>query len=589
MRWTGWTCAAASILTTALLNTSWAADVPTGALAIGSLSLPDHHGRPRALQELHDRDLLVVAIVGTECPLARLYGRRLAELANRFPERVRWLAVDSNVQDTLTEVSAYARRSGIEFPILLDSSQQLADLLGATRTPEVFVLDREYKVQYHGRIDDQYGVGVARPAPQQQYLSAALEALLAGRAAPVPSTEAVGCLIGRRPASTGKLDLTYARDIAPILNRRCVECHRAGQIAPFSLASFAELAGWEPMIAEVVQAGRMPPWNANPQHGQFRNDSRLSDSERETLLRWIANGAPEGDPADLPPAPQFADGWRIEQPEHVIYMRDEPFQVPATGTVDYQYFVVDPQFEDDLYISAVEARPGNPEVVHHIIVYVLDPEEKNGANLRHLLVGYAPGTPPFVAPEGSAIVVPKGRKLLFELHYTPNGVAQTDRSYVGFKLRPREGLKAIVGGGQALRHDFRIPPQADNYEVTAQSRLNSDVRLISFSPHMHLRGKSFRYEARLPDGRREVLLDVPQYDFNWQLRYVLAEPLPLPKGTEIHCIAHFDNSPGNLNNPDPTREVRWGEQSWDEMMIGFYSYLSDLPHGGGPSTGATQD
>lgn len=559
-----------SIPTTVIL----AGDHPRMGQVVTNFTLTDFYGQSRSLDDANEAPAIVVAFLGTECPLARIYGRRLDELAEQYTSAgVVFFGVDANQQDTLREVAAYAARYDIGFPILLDPDHEVADLLGAERTPEVVVLDAHRVIRYRGRVDDQYGIGIQRKEPQRRDLAVALDEILAGKAVSVPRTQAMGCIIGRKREVVPRGEITYASHVADILNRRCVECHRDGEIAPFTLNSYDDVAGWEGMIAEVVEEGRMPPWNANPRYGHFANDARLTPEEKATLLTWIENGCPLGDPAQIPDPPVFASGWRIPEPDSVIFMSDESYDVPATGIVDYQYFEVDPGFTEDMYVTALEARPGNPEVVHHIIAYAKPPGSRKKRGLGQMLIGYAPGAVPLVFPEGAAVRIPKGSSLIFELHYTPNGFAQADRSYIGLRFTQPDKVTRLIGGGEAINHDFAIPPQESDYVVTAEERSKKDVKLISLTPHMHLRGKSFRYEVRYPDGREEVLLDVPQYDFNWQLRYELAEPKLIPKDSLLRCTAVFDNSEGNPNNPDPSRTVGWGQQSWDEMMIGFYTYM----------------
>jgi peroxiredoxin len=550
-------------------------DTPAVGRHIADFTLPDTYGRTRSLDEAGEAPAVVIAFLGTECPLARLYGRRLGEMAREYgAQGVIFAGIAANQQDSLTDVAAYASRYDIEFPMLLDTKHEVADLLGARRTPEVFVLDANRVVRYHGRVDDQYGIGTQRIRPQRRDLAIALDEILAGKPVSVPQTPVSGCIIGRRRSVEPHGKITYASHVAEILNRRCVECHRDGEIAPFSLTSYEDIAGWEGMIAEVVSEGRMPPWNANPEFGHFANDARLSPDEKQTLLSWIENGCPLGDPAEIPPPPTFAEGWRIAEPDQIVYMSDESYEVPATGVVDYQYFEVDPGFTEDKFVTSVEARPGNTAVVHHIIAYLKPPGEEKHHGLGSMLIGYAPGTSPLIFPGGSAVRIPKGSTLIFELHYTPNGVAQPDRSYIGMTFTDEPNVTRMIGGGEAINHEFEIPPGESDHVVTATRKSPRDVLLISLTPHMHLRGKSFRYDITYPDGTEEVLLDVPRYDFNWQLRYELAEPKLIPKGSVLTCTAVFDNSEANPNNPDPTRTVGWGQQSWDEMMIGFYTYMS---------------
>lgn len=305
----------------------------------------------------------------------------------------------------------------------------------------------------------------------------------------------------------------------------------------------------------------------------LRTTVRLSSQEVDLIKAWISGGMPEGDAADLPEPPQFVDGWKIAQPDQVIYMDDQAFEVPAQGVVDYKRFLVDPGWTEDKYIDAAEARPDNREVVHHILAFIIPPGAKR-MQLDAVLVGYAPGSLPVKLEDGLAIHVPAGSKLLFEMHYTPNGAEQTDRSYIGVHFTSKDKVSKLLQGRVAIENDFLIPAGANAHEVTASYRTRRDEMLMSMTPHMHLRGKAFRYEAQYPDGRKEVLLDVPKYDFNWQLKYILAEPKRLPKGTQVMCTAVYDNSEDNLANPDPSRPVRWGDQSWEEMMIGFFDTVA---------------
>lgn len=562
----------------ALLSISdglWAAEVasPVGR-QVENFSLRDYHGKVHELTEFDDRELVVAAFIGCECPLAKLYAPRLVKLADEYAARgVAFVAIDANSQDSLAELAAYAQAHKMSFPVLKDAGNVVADQMGAVRTPEVFVLDRERKIRYWGRIDDLYVVGRQRPAPTREDLKLALDELLAGKSPSVTQTAAIGCHIGRTPKQAPQGDVTYANQIARLLEKRCVECHRPGEIAPFPLTSYEEVVGWGETIREVVEQGRMPPWFANPEYGHFANDARLSDAEKQLIYDWLDNGSPAGDPADLPEPRQFTAGWQIPEPDQVIYIRDEPYDVPAEGVVAYQYFKVDPGFKEDRWIKAAEARPDNRGVVHHIVAFFTAPGARLGGGQRGAMIGYAPGMPPTRFPEGAAMLVPAGSQLIFQLHYTPNGSPQQDRSSVGLIFADPAEVKQRVGGGMAPNRMFEIPPGDSNYEVASQHRFDKDVLLLNLTPHMHLRGKSFRYEAEYPGGRREILLDIPHYDFNWQLRYQLAVPKVMPKGTTLYCTAHFDNSAENLANPDPTKPVRWGDQTWEEMMIGYFSTL----------------
>jgi hypothetical protein len=385
---------------------------------------------------------------------------------------------------------------------------------------------------------------------------------------------------------TDDVAVTYSKHVVPILFRRCVTCHRTGEVAPFAMTSFDETVGWAETIREVVEQRRMPPWLASPEHGSFANDARLSDEELATIIRWVDAGAPEGNPADLPPLPKFAQGWRIPEPDLVLELPG-PFTVPASGTVQYQYFTIDPGFTEDTWVSAAEARPGNRSVVHHIVLLVQAPTDRpvrqTGGLGAELLATFAPGMPPTILPDGLAKLVPAGSKLVFQVHYTPNGSVQTDQSKAGLVLAEPKSVRKRVQGAMAVNFQFQIPPGANEHPVKAEYRFAQDSLLVSLFPHMHLRGKSFRFDAEYPDGRRETLLDVPRYDFNWQNQYVLTEPKVMPEGTRLLCTGHFDNSAENPANPNPNVTVRFGEQTWEEMMVGYFDSVvkdQDLARGG---------
>ena len=559
-----------------------AAEVSTAVHVDGavSFSLRDFRGREWSPADFAESKLLVVAFLGTECPIAKLYAGRLAELEQQYAKRaVAFVGVVSNRQDSIAEIAHFARLHKIGFPLLKDLNNVLADRLAAERTPEVFVLDGDRAVRYRGRIDDQYHYGAARRKAEQDYLVRALEELLAGKTVSTPRTEAVGCHIGRVLKPDETAPVTYSNQVSRILQARCVKCHRKGEIAPFALTEYREVAGWAEMIAEVVREQRMPPWQANPAHEKFRNDARLSGEEKELIYQWVAAGAPEGNPSDLPEQPHFAAGWQIGEPDEIIYAADEPFRVPAEGDVDYQYFVVDPGWREDKWIQAAECRPGNRAVVHHIDVVARGSyAPKDGALLR--VAGMSPGLPAQVFPPGYARLVPAGSKLVFEIHYTACGSEQDDRSCLGVVFADPRTVRHRIATRAPYNDDFRIPPGAADHVVEFTYRFRRDEMLWSLYPHMHLRGKSFRYTATYPGGRQEVLLDVPRYDFNWQLSYELAEPKRMPAGTTVHCVAHFDNSADNPANPDPTKEVRWGAQNWDEMMYGYMDVATVVPKRG---------
>lgn len=518
----------------------------------------------------------VVLFLGTECPLVKLYAPRLESLYRKTAGRgMVFVGINANQQDSLEEIGSFVRQHDITFPMLKDAGNVVADQFGAERTPEVFVLDADHVVRYHGRIDDQFVPGISSVKVAHDYLADAVQALLENRPVPIAETEPVGCHIGRVLEPQADAQVTYANQISRILQQNCVSCHRAGEIGPFALTDYDEVVGWAQMIDEVVQQRRMPPWHASPEHGAFLNDARLSEMERKQIHAWVAAGAPLGDPAQLPPPAQFTEGWRIGEPDQIVYMSDTAFEVPAEGEVDYKYFVVDPGFTEDKWIRAAECRPGNRAVVHHIIV-AQKRNKEDAAEAVHgvrteWIAATAPGARPMILPEGMAKFVPAGAKLVFQMHYTPIGTPQKDRSCIGFIFADPSTVRQEVFTQQAANGRFTIPPHASNHHVDAHYDFQQDCLMLGMFPHMHLRGKSFRYTAKYPDGRTEILLDIPQYDFNWQNSYVFTEPKLMPRGTRLLCTAHYDNSADNLANPDPTIPVKWGDQTWDEMMIGYFS------------------
>jgi len=386
-------------------------------------------------------------------------------------------------------------------------------------------------------------------------------------------------VIGGAASGPSTAKVTFTRDVAPIFYNRCVECHRAGEVAPMSLITYNEARPWAKAIKQKVVDRSMPPWLASVENTHFKNDRRLSQKEIDTIAAWVESGAPKGSDEDLPAAPKFEQGWAIGKPDAVIAL-DEDIAVPADGVIPYKYLTVQTKFNEDKWVQAAEIRPGNRKVVHHIIVFVQEAGAKNelsgeGRGGRGFkLCGFAPGEQPKTFPPGTARLIKKGSKLTFQMHYTPNGEATTDRSYIGL-IFSKTPVHKIALTGTATNARFVIPPGDGNYEVRSSWTATEDVRIIDLMPHMHVRGKDFSYTAVYPDGRSEVVLQVPKYDFNWQLLYQFKDPLFLPKGTRLDCVAHFDNSARNKYNPDPSKEVRWGDQTWEEMMIGWFDYILD--------------
>lgn len=525
--------------------------------------------------ELKGNELKVVCFLGVECPLARLYGQRLTQLGEEFgPQGVRVIGINSNPQDSVDDIRGYVADLEIGFPIVKDADQSLARKLGASRTPEVMVLDSLGTVRYQGRIDDQYEPGISRAKPTQHDLHNAVQAVVDGKPVPIENTIAVGCLItfiepDKQP-DEDDASLTFTRDVAPILNRHCVECHRPGEIGPFSLTDYDEVVGWGEMMLEVIEQKRMPPWHADPKYGKFHGARHMPVEDVKTLAAWVDQGMPEGDPDDLPPSPQWTAGWQLPTPpDEQFEMRGRPFQVPADGTVEYQYFVVDPGWEEDRWLRGAQVVPGNPSVVHHAIVFVRQPDGTRSRGIGWL-GGYVPGQRAWQMPPGHARKIPAGSKLVFQLHYTPNGRRTDDITKVGVWFIDEAEVTHEVTTRVALNHDFEIPPGAGEHLVDFRMRrFARGSRLLGASPHMHLRGKSFRLEARRGE-QLETLLHVPEYDFNWQHLYGFAKPIPLDDVSALEMQVAFDNSADNPTNPDPNQYVTWGDQTWQEMAVAFF-------------------
>ncbi|MFK7776917.1 MAG: redoxin domain-containing protein, partial [Gimesia sp.] len=338
--------------------------------------LPTADGGIVVLSAKADHKATVVCFLGAECPLARLYGPKLNKMTAVYESQgVRFIGVNSNQQDSLEDVKKYVKRYEIQFPIAKDYGNAVADQFQAVRTPEVFVLDQNLKIHYRGRIDNQYLPGISRAETTSHDLTTALDQLLSGEPVTVASTKPNGCFIGRVKKTDVKTDLTFCKEVVVVLNRHCVECHRKGEIAPFGLTDYDEVLGWADTMLETIDDGRMPPWHANPRYGDYANSRFMSEKEKNILRDWVAGGMPFGDVKKLPKLPAFKDGWHLPQiPETVIEMRKKPFVVPKEGVVEYQYFVVDPGFKEDKWITGAQVLPGNRSVVHHAIVFVRPPD-----------------------------------------------------------------------------------------------------------------------------------------------------------------------------------------------------------------------
>jgi hypothetical protein len=393
-------------------------------------------------------------------------------------------------------------------------------------------------------------------------------------------------------AAPNTAPVTFNKEVLPILQKRCQDCHRPGEAAPMSLLNFKDARPWAKSIKSAVLSKKMPPWFADPSVGHFLNDRSLSAAEIDTIVKWVDGGVLEGDAKDAPAPRQFVQGWEMGKPDMVVKM-PKSFPVPASGQIEYQYVILPTGLKEDKWVVAAEVRPGDRSVMHHVITSIREPgstwmadkqpgelfvppKGARGGQLNGGLVGYVPGQVIRPASDGPhrATLLKAGSDIVFQLHYTPNGKATTDQTEIGLIFAAEPPKEKLMGGNSALMR-LVLPPNSDNITLHAESVVPYDSQLVSMMPHAHLRGKSFEYSITRPDGTTEKVLSVPKYDFNWQLTYWLAEPIKMPKGTKVSLTAVYDNSANNKYNPDPNKEVHWGEQTTEEMMMGYFSYVVD--------------
>ena len=556
-----------------------------GRLAPDS-SFTDLVGKSHKLSGLSQKGIVVLAMTSTSCPLSKKYLPTLFEMVKSSGEDVTWVLVNPVVTDKIEEMKAAAEQFAGRAVYVHDRDGRLAQSIGALTTTDIIVLDASRTVVYHGAIDDQYGFGYSIDAPRYRYLADALAAILAGKTPLVSATEAPGCTLEKPSSAAAKTDITYHNRISRIVQQHCIECHRDGGVAPFALDTYNDVVAHVGMIKQVVERGVMPPWFATEAksdsesgavHTPWANDRSLAAAEKQNLLAWISGGKPEGDRRDAPLPRKFDEGWLIGKPD-AIYQFAKPVPIKATGTMPYQNIVVETDLAEDKWVQAIEVQPGDRGVVHHVLVFVAGADEESNesgddaAAERGGFWGiYVPGNSTLVYPEGFAKRIPKGAKLRFQMHYTPNGTATTDRTRIGLIFAKQPPLHEVRVAG-IVNARISIPPGADNHREQAVLRLPMDAQITGFLPHMHLRGKACKYEVTKSDGQTTTLLDIPRYDFNWQLLYRYFEPLSLHAGDTIRFTVWYDNSDKNPANPDATKTVRWGAQTFDEMHLGYVEY-----------------
>jgi peroxiredoxin len=558
-------------------------------LGIGRL-VPDLEMRPVnrkafRLSELKPKSAIVIAFTSTTCPVANRYAPTLAALEKQYgPDGTKFIFVDPLSSDADADIKKAARTHGFRGAYVHDSQGRIAAALGARSTTEVFVLDAARTLVYRGAIDDQYGLGYSQNAPRHTYLVDALNALVTNGLPAVQATTAPGCSLGTSSSSKTEftsVPLTYHARISRILQEHCLECHHADGVAPFALETYQQARSHAGMIRKQVERGAMPPWFAAPAdsasgHSIWANDRTLPAADKADLLAWVSGKLAEGDAADSPLPRKYSSDWEIGAPDAVVRI-PQPIEINAMGKMPYQNIFVPTDFGEDKWVSAIEVLPTARDVVHHALVYVVPAERveqarksRRDTDSGNFFAAYVPGNNLARFPDGFGKLIPKGATLHFQIHYTPKGTATRDQTAVGLRFAKAPPQHEVRVAAIAAKLD--IPPGDPNYEAHGSVPVLFDARIMSYMPHMHMRGKAYRYELRHPDGKTELLLEVPRYDFNWQLQYCLADFVNAPAGSSLLGTAWYDNSTNNPANPDPERRVRWGEQTDDEMMLGYFEY-----------------
>ena len=539
-------------------------------------------GRTRRLGDLLGKKGLVIVMTSATCPVSKRYLPSVAALEKELTARsIGLLLVNSFASEKPEDIQGQLASAGVQAAYVHDKDKKLTALLGARTTTEVFLLDARRTLIYRGAFDDQYGVNYSLDTPRRNYLRDAIAALIRNERPTVQATTPPGCELDLPGAETGAAPapVTYHRDVARILQQNCVSCHREGGIAPFALDGIDEVKDRAKVIRRVVNEGTMPPWFAavekDADKNPWANDCSLSSKDRNDLVAWLdSKDRPMGDPGDAPLKPDYPAEWSIGKPDLIIPL-SKAYDIKATGFMPYAHDVVQTTLTEDRWVQSYEILPSERDVVHHVIVRV----HEKGSEVRKADEAregywaiYVPGNGSCAYPEGFARKIPAGARVSFQIHYTPSGKAKKERLRLGLvfaKQPPRYEIRTAAIANLRLS----IPPGAERHVETQVQRVPFDMPVTGFMPHMHVRGAAFRYEATYPDGRTETLLDIPRYDFNWQLRYDYKRPKLLPRGSTVKITAVFNNSESNKANPDPTKRVRWGSQTVDEMMLGYVEYF----------------
>jgi peroxiredoxin len=574
------------VLVTALVLAAGAGGVLAGDknVKIGdtvkNLTFKDIHYLPRSLNDFPKAKVFVLVFANSTCPVVQRYLPDLRTMDKTYHDKgVQFLAVNSGEGDSIVAMASQAVRYEMEFPFVKDFGGEVARALGVTRSAEVVVLDASRAIRYRGRIDDQYRLGGTLPKATHHELVDAIDAVLAGKQVAVTESPVDGCLITRSERVAATKKVTFSDDVAPILQKNCVECHHPGTTAPFSLITFEDAKAQAEGIAEVVYDGRMPPWYASADFGHFINRRSLSDADKQTLEQWVHSGMQAGDPAKFPKAPPPAkpeDRWLIGKPDMILTAPEHT--IPAKGLVAYKYVPLPSStvtslpfvFTQDTWMQGIQILPENPRVVHHCnMAYIVTTDKKRES---HFITGTVPGGSPMNLDSGVGFCIPAGSILILQIHYVTTGKEEKCKINVGFKYA-HETIQKQLRHHLLVDHKFAIPPGAPAHPVGNGQALERDAEGIGLFVHMHLRGRDMTFKATRPDGTSETLLMVPNYSFDWQMPYVWQPgSMRFPKGTKIECLAHYDNSTFNPYNPDPKATVRDGDQTKDEMLNGFVFY-----------------
>ena len=543
---------------------------------VDNFMLLDHRGDAHELHYYGDAPAIVLIVQGNGCPIVRNALADYRELSDAYaPKGVEFFMLNANLQDGRATIAAEAEEWGIDYPVLVDDTQLVAESLALTRTAEVLVIDPDgWRIAYRGPVNDRLAYERQKQTASEHYARDALDAVLHGTEIPVQARDAMGCLINLPGKTADHEAISYSETIAPLLEDNCVACHQTGGLAPWAMTDYNMVRGFAPMIREVLRTRRMPPWHADPHVGQWQDDRSLSVAERQTLVHWIEAGAPRGEgPDPLAGVDRAAPDWPLGKPDLIVKV--PAFDVPATGIVDYQFPVVANPLDRDVWVRAMSVKPGAVEVVHHVLVGTTDAGAEAAysgeALMRNYLGGYAPGTESQVMPEGTGVFLPKDTAFMVQMHYTPYGMGVTDETEIGLYLHdepPANFLRHSV----VLSPAIAIPPNAAAHAESAYFEFSRDAVLYSVLPHSHYRGSSSTFELLHTDGARETILSVPNYDFNWQRGYDFQAPLAIKAGTRLIHTTVYDNSRRNAGNPDPDRTVYWGLQSHEEMLYGDFVF-----------------